>query len=184
MRASLLWQALARPATVGAIAPSSRFLSKALAEEAHGASLCIELGAGTGPVTAALLQAYPNTQLVAVELQPTLAKRLSARYPRARVVALPAAEVLRSYSNAPPNTVVVSSLPFRSLPVQVKGETVEALLHFLAQHECRWLVQFTYHPRPPFELPVGSGLVWTRTRTVWLNTPPAGVWVLQTADNR
>jgi len=77
--------------------------------------------------------------------------------------------------------VVVSSLPFRSLPQPLRRETVDALLGFLAEHPARRLVQYTYQPRAPFELPQDSALRWRLREVVWRNLPPAGVWVLAAA---
>lgn len=173
--------------TVGAVAPSSRALSDAMARHANGAEMLVELGAGTGPITQALVERYPGTPLVCVELQPELASRLAKRFPSACIEARPAAQVLkelRSREATPAATVVVSALPFRSLPRAIHDETVEALVKFLLQAPVsqlagsRRLVQFTYQPRPPFDVSAWPELRWTRVESVWRNAPPAGVWSL------
>ncbi len=73
--------------------------------------------------------------------------------------------------------VLVSSLPFRSLPPRVHAQTRDAILACLARHPGSWLVQFTYQPRAPFD--EAAGWQWRRGRTVMANIPPATVWTLR-----
>lgn len=168
------------PGFTGAIVPSSQFLAEAMADAAEGAAHVVELGAGTGPVTRVLSRRYPAARLTIVEMQPSLAGRLSHAYPRAVVHARPAAEVLDELHDemqderAP--VVLVSSLPFRSLPTLVRQETRQSILRFLRHGRHRWLVQFTYQPRAPFD--ADHGFTWRHERTVMANFPPAGVWTL------
>lgn len=171
--------ALTRPSLVGALAPSSKRLARAMARQAGSTQALIELGAGTGAVTAALREAAPDRALIAVELQPDLAAGLQQRFPDVQVDCAPAHEVLqRHHDHAPHDTVLVSSLPFRSLPEPLRATTLEALLHFVESQPARRLVQFTYQPRAPFELPRGCSLRWSLRDVIWGNLPPAGVWVL------
>lgn len=174
---SLLAQLLIAPALTGAVAPSSPFLARAMAQAAEGASHLVELGAGTGSVTRELAQHFPGRALTVVEIQPVLAARLVRRFPRAHVRAQPAAEVLDRLDGCDGPTALVSSLPFRSLPDGVRVRTRASVLAFLARHPGSWLVQYTYLPRPPFE--PGPGFVWQRGITVLANLPPAGVWTLR-----
>lgn len=168
------------PGFTGAIVPSSQFLAEAMADAAEGAAHVVELGAGTGPVTRVLSRRYPAARLTIVEMQPSLAGRLSHAYPRAVVHARPAAEVLDELHDemqderAP--VVLVSSLPFRSLPTLVRQETRQSILRFLRRGRHRWLVQFTYQPRAPFD--AEHGFTWRHEKTVMANFPPAGVWTL------
>lgn len=174
--------AMTQPSLVGALLPSSRRLARAMAREAEGADALIELGAGTGAVTAALREADPGRPLLAVELQPHLAAGLQRRFPDVDVACAPAHEVLaEQHAQASADTVLVSSLPFRSLPEPLRGTTLAALLGFVESHPARRLVQYTYQPRAPFELPQGSPLAWSLREVVWGNLPPAGVWVLALA---
>jgi phosphatidylethanolamine/phosphatidyl-N-methylethanolamine N-methyltransferase len=179
MNAALfLRTAIRRPATMGAIMPSSRHLASAMSAQTKGAGLLVELGAGTGAVTRALRAQHPQVPLVAVEAEPTLAARLRLRFPEVDVRGQCAHEVLDSLHEAPQDTVLVSSLPFRSLPGPVRSITVQSVCDFLERHPGRRLVQYTYQPRPPFDQPPSSRLAWHRVKTVWRNAPPAGVWVL------
>ena len=82
--AAFLFTALLRRGTVGAILPSSKRLAEAMARAADGCTRLLELGAGTGAITAALRRRHPQVPLVAVELEPALAGHLRQRFPRSR----------------------------------------------------------------------------------------------------
>jgi phospholipid N-methyltransferase len=93
----LLTHLLRSPSLTGAVAPSSQFLARAMADAARGAVHIVELGAGTGAVTRALARQHPDATLTLVELQPALARRLARSFPQARVIGQPAAWVLDGY---------------------------------------------------------------------------------------
>ncbi len=172
--------AFANPALVGAVCPSSPWLAAAMADAAQGARLLVELGAGTGAITAALVTRHPAVPLVAVELQHGLADLLQQRFAHVVVQRAGAHVVLAALNeHAPPQTVLVSSLPFQSLPAPWRESTVDAIAAFLRTDAQRRLVQYTYRLKAPFELPAGSDLGWTRVGRVWRNAPPASLWSLQ-----
>ncbi len=178
-----LRHALQRPSTAGAILPSSPMLARAMTRQADHASLLVELGAGTGAVTRQLRDTHAHTPLIAIEAQPDMAAHLREAFPEVDVRTQWAHEVLDELCHsAPLRTVLVSSLPFRSLPSDVRDVTIASVCRFLNADPSRRLVQYTYQPRAPFDLPTGAmagRLSWTRMSTVWRNAPPAGVWVLQ-----
>lgn len=177
---SFLFAACSQPALIGALLPSSRWLAGAMVEAAREAGLLIDLGAGTGAITEALLQRHPQARVMAVEMQARLADLLQERFPQVEVRRGSAHHVLASLHDAPADTVLVSSLPFRSLPARWREPTIAAVEDFLRADRRRRLVQYTYQPRPPFDLRGrDSGLRWRHERTVWRNAPPAGIWTLQ-----
>lgn len=178
MPATLLKHLLKAPALTGAVVPSSPFLARAMADAARGAAHIVELGAGTGPVTRELASRFPHARLTVVEMEPAMARRLSRAHPHAQVHARPAAEVLDELNGSDGWPVaLVSSLPFRSFPEDLRSETRQSVLDFLRRHAGSWLVQFTYQPRAPFES--AQGFAWQREQTVVANLPPAGVWTLR-----
>lgn len=178
--AAFVMVAAANPALVGAVWPSSRWLADAMAKAARGARLLVDLGAGTGAITAALLDRHPGVPVIAVELQAALAELLARRFPQVQVQCAGAHEALDAlHADAPPDTVLVSSLPFRSLPAPWRQCSIDAITAFLTAEPRRRLVQYTYRLRAPFGLPADSVLHWTRVGRVWRNAPPAGLWSLQ-----
>jgi phospholipid N-methyltransferase len=174
--------ALCRPSTVGAILPSSRRLAETMARAAAGAQELVELGAGTGAITAALRRSHPDVPLLAVELEPRLARQLRKRFPSVQVQAAPADQVLAGAGRLPDQTVLVSSLPFRSLPPRLRQRSSQAIEHFLSTRPGSRLVQYSYLPREPFELRQSGPLRWRKLATVWGNAPPAWVWELGTTE--
>jgi phosphatidylethanolamine/phosphatidyl-N-methylethanolamine N-methyltransferase len=173
--------AATRPGTVGAIVPSSRHLAEAMARAAGGAQRLIEPGAGTGAITEALCRRHPDVPTMAVEMEHTLAAHLRLRFPRIEVRAEAAHEVLRDVQRRPGPTALVSSLPFRSLPARLRLRSSLAIERFLIAHPAHRLVQYTYLPRAPFDLRLGTTLRWRRLEAVWRNLPPAWVWELSSA---
>jgi phosphatidylethanolamine/phosphatidyl-N-methylethanolamine N-methyltransferase len=176
MGAAFLHQLLKSPTLMGAIAPSSRHLAKVMARHASGADVLVELGAGTGIITAELARQHPAIPLVAFEQDQTLASRLREQFPQAKIIAACFHTRIDVLCDLPERAVFVSSLPFRSLPANIAIPTIKALHGLLLNARKRRLIQFTYQPRAPFEAP--AGLYWQRYTTVWRNAPPAGVWEL------
>jgi len=173
---ALLLHLLKKPNLTGAVAPSSRYLASAMVRAAGEVQHVVELGAGTGPVTKELRSRLPNASLIAVEIQPSLAQQLSNRFPALDVRQDLAHEVLDGLVYPDP-VAVVSSLPFRSLPKDMREVTVASIERLLRRVPGSRLVQFTYQPRAPFE--ASADFRWHKTCSVWRNAPPAGVWVLQ-----
>jgi phospholipid N-methyltransferase len=168
---------LRQPRTVGAIAPSSAALAEAMVASAlpfDGPVL--ELGAGTGVFTAALLAAgVAPAALTVVECVPEFAALLRHRTPGARVLACDARQLLPSHFPSAP-TCIVSGLPLRAMPAPVVDEIVTAAFDCAAPDA--HLVQFSYGLRCPLPAPTRRrlGLSACRMAWVWRNLPPAWVW--------
>ncbi len=128
----------------------------------------VELGAGTGSVTKELRHRLPDASLVAVEMHSGLAQQLRNMFSGLDV---------RHGLVYPDPVAVVSSLPFRSLPQDMREVRMDSIERFLRRVPGSRLVQFTYQPRAPFE--ASADFRWHKTCSVWRNAPPAGVWVLQ-----
>lgn len=166
---------------MGALCPSS----PALADEMAGAisptlvksGLFVELGAGTGPVTAALLRhGIPAERLVVVEKSPELARNLSKRFPELNIVCGGAEDLKSLIRSDEPVMVVVSSLPFRSLPKDLCCEIMSEVEDALAPGG--FFVQFTYAliGEMPF---VPQTFKKLRSHFVLYNIPPAKVEVFR-----
>lgn len=172
---------LKSPGSVGAVAPSSVFLAKALCRHAHGALHLIELGAGTGAVTQHLREEFPSATLVVVERNVTMAAALRRRFATCTVVADAIQARKDLFEDIPDQSVTVSSLPFRSLPELVAAQIITLLMGFLMASPERRLVQYTYGQRVPFDSP-HLALVWKRQKLILRNFPPAWVWTLQQSN--
>jgi phosphatidylethanolamine/phosphatidyl-N-methylethanolamine N-methyltransferase len=178
---------LRRPFAVGAVVPSGRLLAEAMARttfaemkgrEGH----VIELGAGTGEVTKALLAAgIPADRLALVERDPELASFLRRHFSGPRIVEGDAARLTRILSEQGIGSVsaVVSSLPLLSLPADIVRGIVEGVFDALPRGGA--LVQFTYGPAQPVPRSLSQALrlVGTRGPRIWRNMPPAVVWTFR-----
>ncbi|BAU85770.1 methyltransferase [Streptomyces laurentii] len=145
---SIATEFLRRPRTTGAIAASSRRLAYAMTEGIglERARMVVELGPGTGVFTDAVLDRLgPGARLVAVELNPVLAARLSGtrRDPRLTVVqgsaadlaalmAGLAAEATADVAGLGPVDAVVSGLPWTVMPRELRGRALDAVTDVLA----------------------------------------------------
>jgi phosphatidylethanolamine/phosphatidyl-N-methylethanolamine N-methyltransferase len=162
---------------VGALAPSSSKLSRLMVSRIDPAETpVLELGAGTGVVTRALLNHGVNRhRIVVIERDAALAQYLREEFPGVRVRCGDAADaerILAAEAIGPVRTVV-SSLPLRNLPPEQRNRVVRAMLDALCPHG--QLIQFTYArgcPIPGRRFGVRAEYLGR----VWLNFPPAAVW--------
>jgi len=174
---------LANPLRTGAVAPSSPHLAAAMARwlPPDPKSYVLELGPGTGAVTAALLQrGLREDRLVAIEKNPKLAQLLRERFPGADIVTGDARRLddLLGAQREPIESVgaVISSLPLLNFPPAEAEMLAEKIRAILAQGG-KW-VQFSYHlgNRRPNGT---SRFRRLASNIVWLNIPPARVNVYQ-----
>lgn len=183
MRTNQLFLSMIKnPLLTGAVAPSSKYLANAMAREAAGDQPLVELGAGTGAITQGLIQRFPDKHLIAVEYQPDLAKRLAQRFAKVDVKQATAKDVIDHLPFTEKGYILVSSLPFRSLPESVHQETVRSILTLLQHNPLSKLIQFTYGRIAPFAVP--ADFHWRFVTRVWRNVPPAAVWELKFLDKK
>ena len=177
---------LRNPLGVAAIAPSSLALARAMAAHVpSGSGWTVELGGGTGSITAGILAGgvAPKT-LVVVERDPMLCRRLRSRFPSVRVLqgdASQLAELLQEHAVDGPVKAVVSGLPLLSIERRVQQAILSGAVAVTAGYGP--IVQFTYGltcPVPPTLLR-RLGLSAKRTTQVWRNLPPASVWRFEAA---
>jgi len=165
----------ANPRAMGAACPSAPALASRMAARVplDREGLVVELGGGTGAVTAALLKrGVPAWKLVVVERSPTLAHHLRQRFPQLRIIQGDAAQLgqLLHHDRARRVSTIVSSLPLRSLHPTVTraiSHQFETLLE-----PGGLLIQYTYDLRGTQSrlLPHFHRL---SSRIVWGNLPPA-----------
>lgn len=178
---------LRRPFSMGAVVPSGRPLAEAMAQATLSAMRdreghVVELGAGTGQVTQALLDAgIAPARLAMVERDAELARFLRQHFPAPRTVegdAMRLPDLLREHG-VERVAAVVSSLPLLSLPGEVVDGIVQGVFDALPMGGS--LVQFTYGPKPP--VPRGLRerlrLAGSHGPRIWRNVPPAVVWTFR-----
>lgn len=170
---------LAKPATVGAVWPSSRQLARQMAAQVpitDGSGIVVELGAGTGTVTHALLErGIPPDRLVVVERSPAFVRHLRVRFPHITVVLGDATHLTTLLPSDVPIAAIVSGLPLRSLPAANVKAIVSQWRRLLAPGGL--VVQFTYDLRHRLGRTM-RGFAVHGSRIVWVNLPPARVLTL------
>ncbi len=171
-----LREAITHPSTMGALFPSSKKLANALAQQIppNSPGLIIELGAGTGAITAALLQQKTSAhELIVIERSPKLAEHLIQRFPNVNVIQGDAGHLNQLLKSTPtPVQAIVSSLPLRSLPsssIKKIGQEINQVLQ-----KGGVFIQYTYSLWGKPLVP-SSHLKLIRRQWVWRNLPPAQI---------
>ncbi len=177
------------PVATGAVSPSGRFLSRAMARhvDLNVPGPVIELGPGTGPVTQALLdQGVPPGRLILVEYDEKFCDLLRARFPGVQVVQGDAYNLAATLGDMVGDRVsaIVSSLPLLNRP---EDDRVNLLRDAFAMlHPQGNFVQFTYGMVSPISRSASQAAqVSFETRgsaPVWLNLPPARVFTYRPAS--
>tara|TARA_R110002049_G_scaffold309107_3_gene517219 strand:- start:40071 stop:40691 length:621 start_codon:yes stop_codon:yes gene_type:complete len=177
LRFARLW--VARPSRIGAIAPSGKLLAKLIAEEiAPSNGPVLELGAGTGVFTQALLdRGISERDLTLVEFETDFADMLKQRFPQARILSIDATKLRHGllFEGADVGAVV-SGLPVLSMPPRKVISIISGAFGYLRPAGAFY--QFTYGPRCPVPRPILDRLGLKATyigRTV-RNLPPASVY--------
>jgi phosphatidylethanolamine/phosphatidyl-N-methylethanolamine N-methyltransferase len=172
-----------KPLSTGAVMPSSKVLARTMARYVDPASTgpVIELGPGTGPVTEALVQhGVDPARLVLVEFNPDFCRLLRTRYPAATVVqgdAYRLRRLLDTYVREPA-AAIVSGLPLVTKPVRTRLRLISDAMALLAPGAP--FVQFTYAMVTPIPKAL-TGITAQASELIWMNVPPARVWVYRGA---
>jgi phospholipid N-methyltransferase len=166
------------PLAMGALAPSGKALAKLMARDVGAGARVLELGAGTGTVTEALLaNGVAPADLYLVERDRQFVKILQRRFPRCHVVA---ADALELDSPGPEGSFdfVVSGLPLLCFSPDKRYRILQRALQLLKPHG--QLHQFTYAGRCPIDKDLRSLLRVNSTLLgiAPLNLPPAFVYRL------
>lgn len=173
---------LRSPLKMGAALPSSRSLARAMAAQVDLSrdGAIIELGAGTGVVTHALLEAgIPRNKLLVIEREKKLHALLHAIFHDLKVQCADAMDLENVLKNADMQKVnaIVSSLPFITMPVAVRHGIQEQMARAIGEDGI--IIQFTYGHKSPINSSELKryGLIGQRVKLVLVNVPPAHVWV-------
>ncbi|MBX7146486.1 MAG: methyltransferase [Alphaproteobacteria bacterium] len=169
---------LRSPLQIGAIFPSSRDLAKAIVEQIpdEDDGLIIELGAGTGAITQALLDSGIDPQrLIIIERDDNFFLYLKKKFPELLIINGSAEhlEELLDFKNHRVQAIV-SSLPFMSMKQFQQWAIIKPCFRVLGYNAP--FIQFTYSfssPLPYKDFNLSAEL----KKRVFTNFPPASIWV-------
>lgn len=175
---------LANPSSVGALVPSSRKLAHRMASlvPRDREGWVIELGAGTGVITSALLDhGVARDRFLAVDRCPNMIRSLRRKLPQVTAIhgdATQLDQLLETYCGSKTTWVnaVVSSLPMRVLPQAVVEQVQEQFRKIIPENGI--LIQFTYDLRPSATMEL-RGFIPCKGKIVWGNFPPARIEVFR-----
>jgi phospholipid N-methyltransferase len=164
---------------IASIAPSSRFMARSMLRgiDFTAAKCIVELGAGTGPITAELVrQTSPHTKLLIIELDPDLCARLKSRFPQVDVVNGDACHFDKLLADRGISQVdhVCSGLPLPSFPASLRESILSTAARMLApggtfrQLTVMPLIYYRFYRRYFDDV---------QFRFVPANLPPGGVYV-------
>lgn len=165
--------------TIGAVIPTSAYTARKMAQLVSNSSqgYVVELGAGTGVITAALLKHLTDPKrLIVIEKSLEMANYLQKRFPEVHVIhgdALHLQALLSDYGDQ--ISTIISALPFtlmsKSLVEQI-GQQIENVLTKDGR-----LIQITYKRKQDPKFPAPLKLQYSKY--VWFNVPPARIAVFQ-----
>jgi phosphatidylethanolamine/phosphatidyl-N-methylethanolamine N-methyltransferase len=168
-----------KPLHMGAVMPSGRVLARTMAQyvDVNSSGPVVELGPGTGAITNALIEhGIDQKRLVLVEYNPGFCALLRDRYPHATVVQGDAYALRDSLWDvlSVPAAAVVSGLPLVTKPMLTRLKLIRDA--FVALAPGAPFVQFTYSVAPPIPKSL-PGVSTEASERIWMNLPPARVWV-------
>lgn len=171
---------LQNPLTVGAVAPSGRELARLMTAGLASGARVIELGAGTGTLTQAILErGVCPSDLHIIEQNEEFAAMLRGRFPSCPVVAGDAERLARHLHGLKGSVdFVISGLPLLLFTAARKARVLQQALTMLAKGGC--IHQFTYGGRCSVgrALLARYGLQASLLGVAALNIPPAFVYRL------
>lgn len=172
-RALFLRTMLRHPRQVGAVWPTSdRAVSDLLdLADFDEARTVLEFGAGTGVYTRQIISRLrPDGRFLSFELDPDLASTVSGRFadPRLRLIN-DSAEHAESYLEGEKADVLVSSVPFTSLPAGLREDLMRAARASLKPGGRMLVLQYSKTVLPHLRRHFGP----VRMRVSPINLPPA-----------
>lgn len=158
---------------MGAVLPTSRRAVSDMLDltRVPDASLIVEFGAGSGVYTRELLRRMgPDARLIAFEVDEGLAARVQAELadPRLQLVAGSAEEV-EQHLNGTDVDVLVSALPFTSLPGEVRRRVLDLSPKILGPRGVMLVLQYS----PFIQRELQRRFANVERRISPLNVPPA-----------
>ena len=165
---------LANPRAVGAILPTSSHAVRDMLDMANFAEArCVaELGAGTGVYTEEVLKRLrPDARFLAFEIDPDLVATLSERLEdqRLEIINDSAENIEKHLHSGEKVDIIVSGLPFTSLPQAVKWNMFDKIARVLAPGGVMVAIQYSTRVERDLKRIFAS----VQRRVSFLNVPPA-----------
>jgi phosphatidylethanolamine/phosphatidyl-N-methylethanolamine N-methyltransferase len=169
---------IANPRAVGAVAPSSPSLVRAIAAQVDPSQPgpFLELGAGTGAVTRGILaRGISQERLTVIERDTELAKSIAAQFGGVHVINGDAFDLERALGrpNSQRFAAVVSGIPLLNHEPEKRRSLLDAALEHAAPGAP--FIQFSYGFHSPIS--PSADITVSMAAFVWKNLPPARVWV-------
>jgi phosphatidylethanolamine/phosphatidyl-N-methylethanolamine N-methyltransferase len=166
------------PKSVGTPFPTSAYTGRSMARHIDLASKLpvLEIGAGTGVITRAILKhGTPASRLYAVEYSADFAACLRENFPSVHIIEGDAfdLETTLGEQRRAIFDCVISAIPLLNFKPCERVDYIEMLLDRIPTG--RPVVQVTYGPLSPVPKGVGS-FTATRADFVFRNVPPAHIW--------
>lgn len=167
------------PRRIGSVAPSSKFLTKAMLDRVDwgNANYIAELGAGTGVFTREIIKrSKPDAKILVFEIDPALQKMIREEHPKHSGLSIHSdAQELMKYmhdNGMDKLDFVISSLPFTVLPPKMTIRILDAVLKALKPDG--HFVAYQYSSIMKHVLQKKFSHI--KTRFVMFNIPPAFVY--------
>lgn len=179
-------QFITAPRTVGAIAPSSRFLARKMVDQIdfESARCIVEIGPGTGVFSELLIKnSHPDCQILLIETNPAFVKKLQTKYQHFTNVNViqDSGEMINLYKmkyGIEHIDYVVSGIPFSSLPKNVSTNILSTVRKALDDKGVFILFQYSL-------VKIKSITRWFDICDIqrsWINLPPAYVFTCHGKD--
>jgi phospholipid N-methyltransferase len=173
---------ISNPREVGAVWPTSRWAVRDLLDmgDLARARTVVEFGVGTGVYTEeALKRLHPEATFLAFEIDPELVAAVGDRLKDPRLRAInDSAENVEDYLEGAKADYIVSSVPFTSLPADVRRSLLDAARRALAPDGQMLVLQYSTAVLPYLE----SIFPTIRRRFSPLNVPPAFLFACSVSD--
>ncbi len=174
-----------QPGSVGAVLPSSRFLARALVgdPDLQPGDAVLEYGPGTGSMTSEIARTLPaGVRFLGIELEASFCELLRERFPELQFCCGSVADVesILSDEGFGRPKLIISGLPFASLPVEVRKGVVDGTRAVLREDGQFRTFQYVHAYRMAKAREFRAAMAerfrgFERSRAVLCNVPPAYV---------